>query len=300
MRYILRLLFICILFSSCSNETAKQSFPEAFMTSLQQNDFEALKDFIPTVDFYKSLGEDLPARSDEEIAKFLAEGKLRLKEGWEKVRQQVQEKSIDWKKFSIKETIVYDPFPSPTMEATLIVYSYDGKDWDDLSFITKEQEGKTWLLEFPNPTGFFSMSNKSLRNLQNAKATLLLQDPGFAQKVKDRVQQLMQLAKGNDAAQLAPALVFKGEDEARKWKTALDAKQPGDLKMAENEMKRIIRALEGCNDMQFEKIISERESEGQWIVQPVTCGSKKIHFAFLLINEQLLLGDLETEGVDEF
>ncbi len=300
MRYFPILIIATILFSSCSNKTAKRSLPEAFIASLQQNDFEALKDFIPTVDFYRSLGSDVPVRNDEEIAKFLAEGKQRLKESWEKVRQQTLERNIDWKKFSIKETIVYDPFPSPTMEVTLIVYSYDGKDWDDLSFISKEQEGKTWLLEFPNPTGFFSMSDESLRNLQNAKATLLQQDPGFAQKVKDRLQQLIQLAKGNDAAQLAPALVFRGEDEARKWKTALDATQPGELKMAETEMKRIIRVVEGCNDMQFEKIISERESEGQWIVQPVTCGSKKIHFAFLLINEQLLLGDLETEGVDEY
>ena len=49
-------------------------------------------------------------------------------------------------KISIKETVVYNPYQQSVMQAMVIVYDYNGKTWDDVTLIVKQQNNESYLL----------------------------------------------------------------------------------------------------------------------------------------------------------
>jgi hypothetical protein len=60
-------------------------------------------------------------------------------------------------------------------------------------------------------------------------------------------------------------------------------------------MKRVNRDIENCDNFKAGKMLTEKESEGTWIIWQIECGKKIVSLAYLRINGKLLLGDTDME-----
>jgi hypothetical protein len=60
-------------------------------------------------------------------------------------------------------------------------------------------------------------------------------------------------------------------------------------------MERFNRGLGNCSSYKTGNFVTERESEGVWIIWPLDCGDKIFTLAYLRINDRLMLGDIGSE-----
>ncbi|HRG23042.1 MAG TPA: hypothetical protein PLL23_01570 [Chitinophagaceae bacterium] len=269
---------------------------ESFLSSLQLGKFGPLEKFIPTVAFYKSLGKEMAGRSDKEIGQLRDQSTARLKENWKQILERVRKDGIDLAEVLIRETLVYDIMPGKPMQGMVVVYGYKGREYDDLSLIVNQQPGKTWLLEIPNSTRIFKMDDSTLRNSTQARQAIALSDPQLKMQLESQVKAMIRQAKGDSLQAFGSQVIFRGEPASRNWKSALNMDLPEEVEQAERLMKQVSKTMAGCSDYKMEMMRVEKESEGNWLVQPVICGSKKVYFAFLMTGSGLLLGDLDTES----
>jgi hypothetical protein len=272
-------------------------FERAFIRSLQENNFGLLKNNLPDMEFYKSMGNKMPARSDEEIVRFLEESNEKVKVAWQNTLFNIVEKKIDFSKLKLKEVFYYDPFKRDQQsEAMLINYEYDNKVWDDLQFIVSRYKGKTYLLGIPNPTRAFSMSDPECRATNEAKAYLEMDKPEFKKNLDEHAGKLIKLAKEKKLEAFGENLVYRGDDVNRKWRAPMNMSNSSEKILAADFLQRINQYFQSCTDYQAGEIKTERKIEGVWIILPFKCGTKIISFAFLRVNDKLLLGDLGSEG----
>ncbi|HOZ68102.1 MAG TPA: hypothetical protein PLU11_09895 [Chitinophagaceae bacterium] len=268
----------------------------SFLSSLQLGKFGPLEKYIPTVAFYKSLGKEMAGRSDKEIGQLRDQSTTRLKENWKQILERVRKDGIDLAGVLIRETLVYDIMPGKPMQGMVVVYGYKGHEYDDLSLIVNQQPGKTWLLEIPNSTRVFKMDDSTLRNSKQARQVIALSDPQLKKQLESQVKAMIRQAKGDSLQAFGSQVIFRGEPASKNWKSALNMNLPEEVEQAERLMKQVSKAMAGCSDYKMESMRVEKESEGNWLVQPVKCGSKKVYFAFLMTGSGLLLGDLDTES----
>lgn len=296
MRKFISLSVIIVLLAGCGNKN-NMPFEQVFIRSLQENNFDLLKNNLPDKEFYKSLGDKMPARSDAEIQKFLEESNDKLKVAWQNTIFNATQKKIDFKKLKLKEVFYYDPFRRDQQSEALVVnYEYDNKVWDDLQFIVSRYKGKTYLLGIPNPTRALSMSDTECRATNEAKAFLEMEKPDFKNNLEALAGRLIKLAKENKLDAFGENLVYGGSDEMRKWRSPMNMNDSLERILANDFIQKVNQYFEGCSDYQVGEIKTERQSEGVWIVLPFKCSTKIISFAFLRVNDKLLLGDLGSEG----
>jgi len=295
MRQLFLSAFVFLLFFSCSDNEPKK-LEDAFILSMQKNDFNALKNFLPDREFYNSISDKMPKRTDEEIKKFLKESHERIEQAWQNTIFNVADKKIDLNKVTIKEVVYHDPFPNDeTSEGMVVNYEYKGNVWDDIQFIVSRKTGKTILLEIPNPTRAFSMQDKDLRATNEAKAWIEMSKPAFKKEIAELSSKLVAAAKSNNLDEFGPHLVYRGDDESKRWRTALNINDSTERHQAAELMQRIARNMEACDKYETGNFVTERESEGVWIVWPLDCGNKIVTLAYLRINGRLLLGDTDAE-----
>lgn len=295
MKHLFIFFLLAFLIPGCKENKSKDTLEDAFLFSLQKNDFELLNDHLPDMAFYKSLGDKMPAKSDEEINKFIADNNETIKVAWQNTLFNAAGKKVDLNKVAIKEVIYYDPFKQDEeSEAMIINYTYNNQTWDDLQFIVNRSKNKTYLLGIPNPTRAFSFSDPLLRASTEAKLLLELGKPEFKNSLDERVKSIIAAVKENDINEFGSNLVYRGNDETRRWKTALNVNDSLEKQQAMNFMDRVSRAVEGCADYKTGEINTERESEGTWIILPLQCGDKTVQFAFLKIGDKVLLGDIDA------
>jgi hypothetical protein len=294
MRQLLLSAIVILLLSSC-NDKQPTKLEDAFILSMQKNDFNVLKNFLPDRNFYNSLGDKMPKRTDKEIKEFLDESNERIKQAWQNTIFNAAEKKIDLNKVMIKEVIYHDPFPNDEASEGMIVdYEYKGNVWDDIQFIVSRKTGKTILLEIPNPTRAFSMTDKDLRATNEAKAWVEMSKPEFKKSIQELSEKLIKAAKENRLDEFGQHLVYRGDDENKKWRTALNLNDSLERRQATEFMQRLSRNMENCDKYETGNIVTERKPEGVWIVWPINCGSKIIRLAYLRINGKLLLGDTDA------
>ncbi len=292
-----RIIFIAIFlyFISCGCISNAQSFEENFMRSIKQNNFSLLQDHLPTIAFYKSLPEAKNLK-DAEIEKFLQQSNDRLKGNWQEIIDRMKANAIDPALVTISESLIYDPFTAVNeMKALVILYSYKDQLWDDLTFIVSPWENKILLLEIPNPTKAFSFSDTSLRAWNEAKNNLQIHDTAFKKSMEEKLALIISAVKNKDINTFADCLLYRGDDEARKWASALNKTDPAELQMANEFLEKINNSLKDCAQYTTGEIFSEKESEGEWIILPIQCSSKTVQFAFLKVKDQLLLGDVDAK-----
>jgi hypothetical protein len=296
-----RNLFIILasfIFVSCNTSSAdKAASPgEVIIQSLKEKKFEVLESLLPTKEVYKAVATE--EKPESFIDSFIVKNKERFKQDWEKVAETVKSKSIDLSTLKIKDWLIYNPFKNENknVQAGVLVYEYDGKTWDDIMILVATVNGKTHLLQFPNPTRAFSFSDSSLRNVSDAKLYKELSDTTFRQKMQDKVKELIGYAQENKTEQLTLNSVYNGDDEARRWKSALNPSEVKEFERGSELIKQINAIMESCTtSATFDSFDYERESEGVWLVQKMKCGNKNIFFAFLQINGKLLLGEVNAD-----
>ena len=296
MRHVFLCLLIVLLVESC-NDSQPKKLEDAFILSLQENNFDLLKNYLPDEKFYKSLGDKVPQGNDAEIKKIIAGKHEEIKAAWQNTFFNAAEKKIDLNKLVIKEVIYYDPFPDDeTNEAMIINYEYKGSAWDDLQFIVSRKTGKILLLGIPTPTRAFSMQEKELRASNEAKTWIELSKPAFKKDIEEVSTKLVTAAKGNNLNEFGKYLLYRGSDESKQWRTSLNMDDSTERQQATYLMQRLNRNLENCTNYKTGNFVTNRESEGLWITWPLDCGNRIVTLHYLRVNGKLLLGDTDVEG----
>ncbi len=293
--FLISIISAALFIFGCSHTTQETPLGETFIRSLKENKFDLLKNYFPTAEFYKTLPEG-SKRTDAEIKDFLTKSNDRLKQSWQKIIDGLKNNKVDLSKVELVESLIYDPFSSKNeMEAMVVVYKYNGRQWDDLTFIVSQWKGKVILLEIPNPTRAFTFYDESLKESNRARASIELAKPEFKKTLEGKVKNIIALVKGDSLQGFAENLVYRGDDESRKWKSQLNFNDASEKQHATDFMQRVRRSITGCDDYKTNEVRTESESEGLWIVLPLQCGNKTVSFAFLRINNELLLGDIDSE-----
>jgi hypothetical protein len=286
---------ILLLLNAC-NDSQPKKLEDAFILSIKKNDFKVLNDFLPDKKFYDAVSEKMPKRTEKEIENFLKESQERIKQAWQNTFYTVAEKKIDLDKVVIKEVFYHDPFPDDeTNEAMVVNYEYKGSIWDDIQFIVSRKTGKTILLGIPNPTRAFSMRDKELRATNEAKSWIEMNKPEFKKSIEDISNKLIAAAKANDLNEFGQYLIYRGADESRLWRSAVNMNDSTERKMAAQFMERVNRNLQNCDKYKTGNFVTNRESEGLWITWPLDCDSRIVTLHYLRVNGQLLLGDTDVE-----
>ncbi|MBL7725100.1 MAG: hypothetical protein JNK27_13190 [Chitinophagaceae bacterium] len=290
------LVFLLLLFASCKSKDVPVTLDKAFLRSFQEGEFTILEKYLPTNEFYKSLGKDVPDRTDTEIDSFLNNSKRKLVDNWNKISDGIKNNAIDPDKISIEESVVYNPYSQSIMQAMIIIYEYNGKLYDDLTLIVKRQNDNEYLLEIPNPLSAFEMKDTSLANSSQAKVALDLVKPAFGQNLQNQIKEMVAMANSDNLPAFSLNIVYHGEDKVRNWKSPVNLNDAAENKMTADLMQKVKLVMNDCRDFSFDKISAEKESEGYWIVQPLNCGRKIVRFAFLRVKDRLLLGDIDVEN----
>lgn len=295
MRQLFLSAFVILLFISC-NESAPNKLEDAFILSMLKNDFSLLKKFLPNVAYYKSLGDKMPFQKNKDIRKFIDESNQRIKDAWLNTIFNAAEKKIELNKVTIKEVFYYDPFKrDEASEAMVINYEYKGKVWDDIQFIIGRNNGKTYLLSIPNPTRAFSMADPDLRATNEAKAWIETQKPDFKNNIGEMTRKIMADVKKNDLESFGRQIIYRGDDESRTWRSGVNMSDSLEKQQARDFMKKVSRDIENCTNYETGEVLTERGSEGLWIRLPIKCGDRVISFAYLRVNNKLMLGDTGSE-----
>ncbi len=126
--------------------------------------------------------------------------------------------------------------------------------------------------------------------------TLSAQKQKEAKQVKRALLQIFELCNEESDTRLASLIVYRGEDKERKWKDVCESSEPKELARVQSIRKKIQKRLLPYK-YEFVKFISETESEGTWYVWELKYTKdgvdKKMHFAFLKIEDEFALGDID-------
>ena len=294
MRQLLSFFAIIVCLTACTDQPPK-NLEEAFLESLERNDFDVLETFLPDNHFYATQIKK-GNESDAEVKEIVAQKIEELSVAWQNTIYNLATKKIDLSKVMIKEVIFHDPFPNDTIsEAMTVNYEYKGSTWDDIQFIVSRKTGRTVLLAIPNPTRAFSMRDRDLRATHEAKTWIELSKPEFKQDINELSVKLIAAAKSNNLDEFGQFLLYRGDNEQKKWKTRLNMQDSLERKQAFELMQRVSRNMEQCNTYQTGDIVTKRDSQGVWITWPMNCGGSIVTFSYLRIDGKLLLGDTDFE-----
>jgi hypothetical protein len=289
---LVTIFLVVLVLSSCTGSKKPASLPDALLMSLRENNFDRLSDYFPTVELYKRIEKD-KSKSDEEIKKILEEFMQKQEASWKTILERVKERKIDLEKVKIKETISYKPFEEKMATVMVIVYDYEGKDWDDIGILAAEWNNKLYLLEIPAPTKWFSFSDPELNEAAEARMYVETQKPEFRKSLDERARLIIAAAQTDNLAEFQKHAAYI--DEENQKVTPIDSTNVK-LQRAIYLMHAVKNSIEGCNEFNFGQLWSERESEGTWHILEMQCSNRSIQFAFLKTGDQFLLGDIEVEG----
>jgi hypothetical protein len=294
MRFINSFALLVFFIVSCGNDSPNK-LEDAFILSIQKNDFNILKKFLPDVAYYKSLGDKMPFQQNEEVKKFIDESNQRIKDAWQNAIFNAAEKKIDLNKVMIRDVFYYDPFKrDEASEAMIINYEYKGKVWDDIQFIIGRYNTRTYLLTIPNPTRAFSMADPELRATNEAKTWIETQKPDFKKNIEEVTRKIINDVKENNIESFAQQIIYRGDEEGRRWRTGVNINDSLEKREAKEFMQKVGHQIEKCHAYEMGEIMTERQSEGVWIVLPMKCGDEIISFAYLRVKNRLMLGDTNS------
>lgn len=122
------------------------------------------------------------------------------------------------------------------------------------------------------------------------------QDTDKQETVKKTLLTIFKLCQQNKCDELAPYIVYRGNDNKRKWKDTYSSKNSEELERVQNMCHRI-QELQKYDDYEFSEFLTQEESEGKWYVWKLTFNTtetpKVSYFAFLNINGGYAIGDID-------
>ncbi len=116
-------------------------------------------------------------------------------------------------------------------------------------------------------------------------------------KVQDRIEALFTACQEQDHATAAAAIVYRGNDQTRRWKAVSNYEADDEKRHVDQVCQEIRSLLAGSDSYTWGEYLEETESEGTWHVQAVQfvkdLQRQERHFAFLIIGEVFALGDID-------
>jgi len=297
LRIIILSIFSQLISLATYGQQPGMELTEVLLKSFKTENFKLLDPYLLDEAIARKMApSELGKRSSGEIKKLLTDSKARLQEGWKMIAGNVKEHQIDLSALKIAEVILYHPIPGKDMTGLIAAYEYKGKKYEDFQLIVGVVEGKTYLLEFPMTTRMLTLHENGRSELEEAKQAIRLADPEMNSQLQERVKQLIIAVQSENTSGFGKLCLYRGDDEVKKWKEAANTDSESDMVWPIETMGKLKKQLTSCEGQIFSKFFSETESEGTWIVQPLQCtGGKTINFAFLEINGELLLGDVDIE-----
>ena len=117
------------------------------------------------------------------------------------------------------------------------------------------------------------------------------------EKVQDRIEALFAACQAQDHATAAAAIVYRGDDQNRRWKAVSNYADPDEKQHVDQVCSEIRSLLTNSDSYDWGEYLEETESEGTWHVQAVqfvkNLQRQERHFAFLMIGEVFALGDID-------
>ncbi len=117
------------------------------------------------------------------------------------------------------------------------------------------------------------------------------------EKVQDRIEALFAACQGQDHATAAAAIVYRGNDQARRWKAVTNYDDPDEKQYVDEVCREIRDLLANSDSYDWGEYLEETESEGTWHMQAVqfvkNLQRQERHFAFLMIGDVFALGDID-------
>ncbi|MEM0997630.1 MAG: hypothetical protein AAGN35_11140 [Bacteroidota bacterium] len=112
------------------------------------------------------------------------------------------------------------------------------------------------------------------------------------------VNQILEYAQKGENKKAADILVYRGDDEARRWKDICRYDDPQEQVFVDKTLATIQVIADGLASHDFTEFILEKEYEGVWYVWLVDLkydngNTNKQAFAMLKIGDRFALGDME-------
>ena len=137
----------------------------------------------------------------------------------------------------------------------------------------------------------------SLVFLAACSATQIIRKKSNDAKVQEQLEMLFTACQNQDYATAAASIVYRGNDEARRWKDVSNYEAEEEKNSVDGICKEIRDLLAGSDSYDWGEYLEEEESEGVWHVQAVRFEKgvqrQERHFAFLMIGEVFALGDID-------
>ena len=289
---IFLLLSLVPVLLSCNDQKKPATLAESFVESFIHQDPALLEPYYPTVAFHKSLERNGSNQSDSAARRFVEESNLKLKENWAGIAERIKAGRIDPSKVEIVETILAQPFWTKKISRMVVVYSYDDKKWDDLEFIVGHSGDSTLLLEIPSPDKVFSMRDSSLQASRDARFETEIRTPEFKKSLQEKVDSLIVYAKEDRLSEftgLVYAPVNDGPDTA-----SFEERR---RQIAAGLLEKIKTINAGCGTGEYGDVNAMDLEEGKWIILQQKCSGSFVHYAFIRVDGQLLLSDVDAAGI---
>ena len=116
-------------------------------------------------------------------------------------------------------------------------------------------------------------------------------------RVQDQIEALFAACQAQDHATAAASIVYRGNDDARRWKAVSNYAAADEKQHVDQVCQEIRTLLTGSDSYDWGEYLEETESEGTWHVQAVqfvkNLQRQERHFAFLMIGDVFALGDID-------
>ncbi len=269
----------------------------AVVKSYIANDFQVLQPYLLNENnVNKAFPDDFKGLSKKEVKEKIDLAYKNLSEKWETIKEYISEKGVDLGKVEIIDIVIYPAFAGSELLALTARYTYESNFYEDLTIIVSKVDEELFLLDFPSSTRTLVLHNVAESQFDKDNGNNPNASSDYENKLRERVEVLLSIIPTDDNTLFGNFCVYRGEDLSRKWKDRIDPYNQDEMQYALSWKMRLNKALTNCPEFIYEKYLSERESEGVWIVQPLICDNgDKIYFAFLEIKGELLLGDIDIE-----
>lgn len=290
-------LFFVIAFPVFVFSQSGDNLANAVLKSFADNNYSLLDGYLLNEKTAKSaFPNDFKGMSSKDIKSKITPMNEKIKNTWQTIYDKMGENGVSPSKVVIKETAVTPVIPGKEMLGLIAQYEYEGNLYEDFNLIVVEAENQLFLIDFPSSTRtltLFTGGKSSFIKEKNKQETMT---SGIATQLKERVDVVLSTLGSEDITMFANFCVYRGDDESRKWNDRVDIYNESEMEHAVIWKNKLNKVLAVCGEKSFGEYQSETESEGTWIVQPIHCADgSTVYLAFLSINNELLLGDIDVE-----
>jgi hypothetical protein len=222
MKRFIFLLLVSINIGSHAIAQLEQELATAFIESLKQKKFALLKPYIADLATFKKMaGNELKGKKDADILRMVNFSNNKISQRWNACLQKV--KLMDLSQLRIEKVVSAPLFEGKPMKGMAIVYNYNGKKWDDLTFVVLPFENKLYIQESPSGTEAFLMDDETLSESRTLEAKASQNDPALKEVLGNKVKQIMQAVNAKKINELAALMVYNlPADEKRYWKDIMN------------------------------------------------------------------------------